>query len=267
MKKYLELIKTSIKIDIHYAKAFVMSLVIFPLFFLVNIALYTSIYKYGNIDTIQGYSLKQITWYYVAVYFVRIFNSDFTHYRISEKIMSGDLTNDLLRPITYFRLELMATIANRLVGVGFELIPAFVIFSLIDIPNFLSFFSLTKFFIVAIASLGLMFLLHYLIGLSAFYLKNNRFFLYIEYFACMFLGGAFVPLEFFPSWVRTILNFLPFKYVFYWPVQFFLNKEATQGLAPFLQIFAMQALWMIMLYISIKIFWKFAFRKFCAVGG
>ena len=74
-------------------------------------------------------------------------------------------------------------------------------------------------------------------------------------------------MEFYPDWLNRILDFLPFKYIIYWPIQFFLNKETIRPPEMMLRIVLLELLWIVVLYIIYKIMWKTVTKKFCSAGG
>jgi len=73
-----------------------------------------------------------------------------------------------------------------------------------------------------------------------------------------------LPLSFFPGWLVNFLNFLPFKYLYYFPVAIFLGQvslnEAVFGVA-------VSFAWLVVLYLSYKIIWFFGLRHYNVFGG
>jgi len=267
MIAFLEVIKLHLKIFFQYKWGFAITLLIQPFSVLINVALFSSIYKFNGTSSIKGYSLDQMIWYFTVINFIWAFIWNFTDGRIANKILTGDLSIDLLKPISLFRFELGNAIALRIVGVLMEFVPGVVLYSLIYYPQFLTVFSLMKFILVVMFSFTLFYLLNFLIGLLAFVIKNNSSLTTLKMLFISLAGGAFMPLEFFPAWVNRIIDFFPFKYMFYWPIQFFLNKAGAQELSDLLRVLSIQTAWILVMYISCKIFWNKAASKFCAVGG
>ena len=79
------------------------------------------------------------------------------------------------------------------------------------------------------------------------------------------LGGVYFPLEFLPDRLNAFLDLLPFKYVFYWPIQFFLNNNVNEMLM--LRIIVKQLIWSLILYVLSKFITRIMIKKYCAVGG
>jgi ABC-2 type transport system permease protein len=261
------IIQQFFKIAIQYKWGFMITVIIQPIAMVANIVLFNSIYAYNQTATIKGYSLEQMIWYFTAGTFVWALTWNFADASLSRKIITGELAIDLLRPISIFKLEFGQAVALRLVAFLVEFLLGFVIFIFIIFPHFMTVVSVLKFLSVVAFSFLLFFLVNFLIGLAAFYIKSISSLGGLKMFLLFLTGGAFIPLEFFPAWAMRIINLLPFQYIYYWPVQFFLNREFTQGLKPFMEVLGAQVLWAVGLFALCKIIWRFAVKKFCAAGG
>jgi ABC-2 type transport system permease protein len=243
------------------------TLFIQPIAMLANIVLFKSIYTYNQTTTIKGYNLEQMIWYFTAGALIWGLTWNHADENLSRKILSGDLTIDLLRPISIFKMEFGVAVGERIVAFMLEFLLGLVVFGLIIFPSFISGVSMLKFLAVVFLSFLIFFLLNFLIGLASFYTTRIGALGGLKMFLIFLMGGAFFPLEFFPQWALRIVKLLPFQYIYYWLVQFFLNQEFTKGLKPFLEVLGAEMLWTFGLFALCKIIWNFAVKKFCAVGG
>lgn len=266
MKAFLEIIKLELKEDIQYPLGFTISIIIQPVILLINISLYSSIYRFNNTALIKGYSLGQMVWYFTSMYIILSIVFNFTDSRISRRILSGELSMDLLRPISLFRYELGISLGLRITAFIVEVIPGIIVYTLIYFPSFMTPISILRFICVVVMAFMIMYMINFLTGLSAFILKSNSSITSIKYFVIYMLGGSFIPLDFFPPTVNRILRFLPFEYIFYWPAQFLLNTKLSWGTSTLIQIIAIQALWIALLYCLCRVCWNCAIKHFCAVG-
>ena len=80
----------------------------------------------------------------------------------------------------------------------------------------------------------------------------------------MLLSGRLVPLQLMPDWVQTLADFLPFKWTFGYPIESLVGDMSTQSL---LLGLAAQALWICIGLLMFNIVWRFAVKRFTAVGG
>ncbi len=262
----LEVIKIEFKEDLQYTFAFMMSIVVQPIIMLINIALFTSIFAYNETSQVVGYELGQLIWYMTAAHFIWVIVFNFADWRIADRILSGDLNMDLLRPYSLFKYELGIAIGLRITAVLTELIPGIIVYVLIYFPYFMTPLSLLQFIALLPGSFLIMYMLNFLTGLSAFKLQSNESISGIKSMLISVLGGSLIPLEFFPEGVRQVLAFLPFQYIFYWPIQFFLNTDTSNRPGAFLQALGLQGLWVLILFLISKFVWKRASRDFSAVG-
>lgn len=264
---FIEAVRLNMKVFFRYKWVYMMTIIIQPVLMLVNVGLFSSIYSHNGTQTVKGYSLEQMIWYYTAAGFVFVFIWNQTQLRISHRIISGDLTVDLLRPIPLFNFEMADALAGRIVGVLFEFIPAVFFYSLIFFPSFITPLSVLRFSISITFSFMLYYIMSFLIGLVTFVIKNNNTVGAIKDLVITALGGVFIPLEFFPDSLNRVIDWLPFKYTFYWPIQFFLNRGEASDFKIFIRVILIQAVWCLFLYILCRLFWKAAVKKFCAAGG
>ncbi|MFC5530309.1 ABC transporter permease [Cohnella yongneupensis] len=264
---FLKAIQTNVKLMLQYRNSFMISIIIHPFILMVNIFLYRSIFAHNGAEQIKGYTLTEMIWYTASTTFVWIFIWNFAERRISDYILTGDLSIHLLKPINIFWYELSAAVALRMTGILLEFIPDLIIYSLIYPPDFLTALSLLKFVSVSILSFCLFFLINYLIGMTAFVVKSNSGLNELVYISMNLLGGGLIPLDFYPQWLQRICDVLPFKYIFYYPIQLFLNKDSVSTLYDWGMIVLGQLGWITAGFLACHFLWKLAIRKFCAAGG
>lgn len=266
MKGFSEIIKLEFKGCMQYKFAFMITILTQPLMLFINMALFTSIFQFNGATEIVGYNLGQLIWYNTCTGFIWTIVFTYTDYEISHRIVTGELGIDLLRPMSLLDYHFARAIGFRLTALLTELLPGILIYSLIYFPYFMTPLSVLKFIGSVTLSFMIMYMVSFLTGLVAFVLKRNDSIIGIKAFLINMLGGCFIPLDFFPPGIQSILAFLPFEYIFYWPTQFLLNTKLSQGTDTFLRIIGVQALMIVILYAACKFFWKRAAKRFCAVG-
>ncbi len=267
MKVFNELIKLNFKVSFQYKWTMAISVFCQPILLIINIALFKSIYAYNDTTSIKGYGFEQMVWYYTAYYVILSFVWNGITNQISRKILTGQLASDLLKPISVFRAMLASAIGSRLVALLIEFFPGMVIYSLIVFPSFLTLKSFLSFLIIAFLGFVLNYMYSFLLGMSAMIIKNNMSINAIREVLQAIVGGGLIPLEFMPVWLNRIFDFLPFKYIIYWPIQFFLNRVEDDMLGTLIRVGGIQLIWIIAFYVAIKILWKRLIKKFCAAGG
>ena len=260
-------IKLNMKIMFQYRKSFLLSALIHPMELVVGAVIFTSVYAFGNLESIHGYSLAQIVWYIGGMQIVGTIIWNFAAGRLSDQILDGSLSIHLLKPTSGFKFELANAIALRAVGILFEFFPILIIQTVLFFPSFITTVSTLKFVLCVALSFFLFFLLNFFVGMTAFFMKNNSSIIAFKSICTAFVGGTIIPLEFFPDWLQRLSVVLPFRYLYYEPLQFFLNREAARGLGYFGHVLGMQLLWIALFFLSIKLLWPHVIKRYCAVGG
>ena len=80
----------------------------------------------------------------------------------------------------------------------------------------------------------------------------------------LLLSGRLVPLPLMPDWAESVANVLPFKWSFFFPIDALVGDLSTGELLGGL---AMQAFWIIALTGIALLVWRFAVRRYSAVGN
>jgi ABC-2 type transport system permease protein len=261
------LVRLGLKRIFRYPYGLLLSVIIDPLVLILNIFLFTAIYNYNRTGSILGYSLSQMIWYFAAATFIWYWINNFTDRNIARRIIQGDLAYDLLRPMSVFTWELGFAVALRLSGVLFEFIPSLCIYSIFFWPGFLTAAALLRFVVAAIIAFLLYFAIGFLVGLCAFYIQNTQALTAVKELVIAGLGGSFIPLDFFPDIVRNALNALPLPYLWYWPVQFFLNRPGADSWGDFLYREGIALAWFAVLLALAALLWRMAVRRYTDAGG
>jgi len=86
-----------------------------------------------------------------------------------------------------------------------------------------------------------------------------------SYFVMMlFLSGQVAPLALFPPWLQVAASILPFRWTLGFPVELLLGRltpaEALMGLG-------VQAAWVALAYVLMRIVWRAGIRLYSAVGA
>ena len=266
MKKFWEIVKINYKSMIQYKWTFAMSLFAQPFVMIVNYLVFHAIYSYSQGEQIKGYDMEQMVWFYTANLLVNSFVWNNAVGEISYKIRSGDLSNDLLRPMSFFTYGLSSMVASRMIAILMDFLPGMVIYSLILPPGFMTPASMLRFLILMIPTFFLSYLLSFLVGLCAMVIKNDTSLQAISGVLIAFAGGSLLPMEFYPGWLEALMDFLPYKYVYYYPIQIFLNKCGGNIWEMWGRILCVQVIWILGLYLLYRLAWGRAVKRYCAVG-
>jgi len=262
MSKFSGVVKTSIKDSLVYRFDMAITLITAPISILVFYSLWSAIYKYSGVDVIRGFTLIQLISYYVLTWVIGIFSYSDIEDAISHQVRSGGITKELLKPLNYLVSNFFITIGHRSFAMFIEIIPVFAIgFIFFNIRTSLTY--LPFFLLSAIFAFILTYLLSALVGMTAFWLVQNRGIVKIKRVLINFLSGAVIPLTFFPLWFQKLSYFLPFQYLTFIPINIWLGKYT---LIQTIQFLGLQLLWTAVFYMICFFVWKAAMKKVAAVG-
>ena len=212
-----------------------------------------------------NYSQGQMLTYILATAFVSAIVVSTKTADIAADINQGSLSNFLIKPMNYFLYWFSRDIGDKLMNIFFmtgELTLFFIIFNppfLIQTNPFLIFAFIISTFLAVMAHFYISFSLS-LIGFFNPEVWAPRFIFFV---ILMFFSGQVFPLDILPSTIFSVVKFLPFTYLVYFPVKIYLgNLEFAQICEGLTVAF----IWTIALYFSAKFFWQKGLKFYTAYG-
>ena len=214
--------------------------------------------------SVHGITTGEFAAYYIVWTLVRNMNIVFTPYGWEGRIREGELSAALLRPIHPLHDDLAAFAGWKPVVIVFWLPIAAVLWLVFDPvldPTLLEvgvfFFAIWGAYLIRtmfMATLGMITL--WTTRVSAIF----EIFIAIE----LLLSGRLVPLRLMPDWAEDVASVLPFKWSFFFPIDALVGDLSTGELLGGL---AMQAFWIVALTGLALLVWRFAVRRYSAVGN
>jgi ABC-2 type transport system permease protein len=174
---------------------------------------------------IAGYDESGMFLYYVAALLVgKLVQTTELEQGISQDIYEGGLTRYLLYPAPYGTVKYV----QQLGALGPALVQILLFGAwlpfLVGIPREVSISGVAMGIgAIAVANL-LQFLISFPIQLVAFWAENVWSLMVMHRFASALLGGMLAPLAFFPDNVRAVIEALPFRYLFAFPVETLMGR-------------------------------------------
>jgi len=214
--------------------------------------------------TVGGLTAGEFAAYYIVWTLVRTMNIVFTPYGWEWRIREGELSGQLLRPLHPIHYDLAWFAGGKVPWVLFYL-PIAVVLTLVFNPTF-------DVRPLEVAVFGVAVWGAYLIrtfnqtalGLICFWTTRVGALFQLYIVLELLLSGRLVPLTLFPEWVQTVAWFLPFRWTFYFPIQTLVgdltNAELLGGLA-------MQVFWTVVGIGVFSLVWRYAIRRYTAVGN
>lgn len=262
MKKYWIVFKKSLKSETIYRSATLAGAASALLSFLIQVFLWKALLGTG---IKQDTSFSDMLLYVVINSFLLELTRANVAGIIENAMIDGTISMELLRPMSYKYYMLANTFGKNIYGTLTRTVPVLLLSvflvsgaSLPDLPHGLLFaFS---------AFLGalLLFEVTYLAGLLAFWLQRCWFIRFYVNGLIRIFGGTMVPLWFYPEFLKTISYWLPFRYMTFEPINFFLGKTPIgEAWLPILAAL----LWLLGLNCLDQLMWRAAAKKLTVNGG
>ena len=214
---------------------------------------------------INGFTLGEMVTYISIAWISRSLYHSNIDYEIDQAVRSGEISNYLIRPVNFQMMMISHASGESLFRlIGFTLPITFVIFTLFPVSFPTSIFSGVIFLFSTIVAFIVLAQINFIVGLSAFYLKSVRGVIQAKYYLVQLLSGLLMPIAFFPTWMKEIIEFLPFSLIANIPLKLYLGKipESQWKMIVFEQVF-----WITVLSLISAFIWRRAVIKLTVQGG
>lgn len=219
---------------------------------------------YTDKDLIAGLSLDQVLAYTligrVAAGFL---TAPTAALRIGSRVRTGAIVHDMVKPVdlhTQLLWQGLGRAGFSFVATGLPLLLAMAALGVLEIP---SPGRLLLFLISLLMAYVTVFSTSFLSGVFTFYTKTAVGVDYV-YTVVSLLSGEFLPLEFFPAWLRTAADYLPFKSMHYIPMAIWSGIAGPGEVMPSL---ISQCLWTLGMVAVSKMAWSGALKSLTVQGG
>ncbi|WP_072947851.1 MULTISPECIES: ABC transporter permease [Ruminococcus] len=236
---------------------------------IISIVLYyymwLAVYDFDKKKVINGSTFSETFSYVVIAMGIYSFLQVWLEWRIQPDVISGNISVKLIKPIDYqFSLlsEALGASINNFIAIT---IPTLVLVLIISPSGIVLGRNIFFFVISMIFSYFLNFCIDFIIGLTAFYTESIWGISTTKEAIVLFLSGAVIPLYFFPEKIRTVIEMLPFRYIYNVPIQMLQNSYGSTS-QMFTAVF-MQLFWTIVLICISRIMYLCIVKKLMVNGG
>jgi ABC-2 type transport system permease protein len=171
-----------------------------------------------------------LTYYFLGILFGHLVRF-YVFNPIQEEIQKGTINMILLKPVNYILYWLGRNIGWKLSSSLPWLllsIPFYVFFR--DYLDLTPRANLLVYALALIFAAAISFLISFSIGMAAFWLTETNAIDNAFWLLFFLLGGRIVPIEFFPETIRGVVNLLPFRFMFAFPIEIYLGKVSGREL-------------------------------------
>jgi ABC-2 type transport system permease protein len=218
-------------------------------------------------EKLGGLTFAELTTYIAIGYIARSAYFTNTDSEIAARFHSGDVTIDLLRPLSFHGQWLAQAGGETLFRILFFAAPM----SLVLVPLFGvmppqgdGWWQFPLFFCFAFlinAELNIM------AGNASFWLEDVTGLMSLKRNAMMLLSGVLVPLHYFGDWLSAIFTLLPFALISYYPTMAYLGQLETNGHQTLSTALTLAVVWCLILRLINITLWRAAARRLEVQGG
>ncbi len=263
LRKYLMLTEQALQAAMAYRVTLFVSLLSGVVQVLVLYYIWTVVYL--KQQELYGFTLPDMVTYIFVSYVVKNLYSFYTETSISSKIRDGSVAMELIKPLNYQLARFFESLGPVAIeGILLGILVLIVGVGVFGITGPSSMTAGIAFSFSLVLSLLINFALSYLIGLLSFWTTNVFGIVNSKRFVMDFFSGGLVPLAFFPGWLKTIADTLPFQAIVHVPVSMYLGRITGRDIYYAL---GTQALWVVMLWGAGHWLWTTATKKITIHGG
>jgi ABC-2 type transport system permease protein len=265
------ILRTSLEERLVYRGDFALGTLMRFLPIITQIFLWYAIFdSIGDPDTVTvgGFGVRDIVAYYLLTMIARAFSSmPGLASGIARQIRDGEIKRFLIQPVDLIGFLLLSRIAHKLAYYVVALAP-FALVLFLCRSYFVAGWPPLHVLAAFIGSLVMGFLIGFFleaaIGMIGFWFLEVSSLLFVYMLFSFFLSGHMFPLTLLPDGVETLVNFLPFKYLAYFPAAIFLGKIPAQDLPAEL---AVEAAWLMFFIVVCRVAFTRGVKRYSGYGG
>ena len=263
MRLFWELTKLSFQRQLAYRSAHIAGLVTDLFFGLLRAAVLVALY--GAKEEVSGLSIQMVITFTGLSQATIGYLSMFGWTDIIRSIHSGEVTSDLLKPMSFFNYWLAQDLGRAIAGFLMRSLTIMLLYAIIFDISYpekpVQWLALT---VALILSWLISFAWRFLINLSAFWSPNTFGIARFAFGMSWVLSGFVMPLAFFPSWFQNIANATPFPSMVYTIIEIYLGVVTGNEIISLLLV---QAFWFILLVVIARIVLAAGIRRLVLLGG
>ncbi|WP_338448161.1 ABC-2 family transporter protein [Niallia oryzisoli] len=263
MSMYIEMIRVRFLMMLAYRTNYYSGILIYS----INIGAYYFLWSaiYGGKEEIQGLSILQMTTYVAIAWMARAFYFNNIDREIAAEIKDGKVAIEMIRPYSYLGMKTMQALGEGIFRLLFFSVPGLIIVALIFPISFSASPSTWLFFFVSLLfSFIVNTQINLLTGIMTFFLFNNAGLIRAKRVVIDLFSGLLLPISFYPGWAQDLMTYLPFQAISYVPSMIFTEGFAGQEITNALLL---QAVWVLILLIPIRLLWSLAKKHLIVQGG
>jgi len=229
---------------------------------LIVFLLYGYVYKINN-GIINGTDYKTILWSMFMYFAFMILNVRRIHKSIMDDVKSGNVEVFLNKPINYIFLSFYKNIGQGIYSfLVISILGSIALFILVGFPEVNLLIFIPTFIITLILGTILGLIMYAIIGILAFFIEDVRPIHWIVDKTVMVLGGSYLPVAFFPPFMKLLAFVSPFG-----AINFISSTVYSSWNNEFIIRILLQLLWILLFGLLLVFVYKKARSKAMINGG
>ncbi len=220
---------------------------------------------YSTVSVAAGVDERQMLVYSVMAIVLACVNNITIENMLRDKVRRGNVAVDYIKPVNVFLMYYSEDGGGVITSILQNVLPIIICASLFIVaPIPASFARLLLFIAAAIVSFVMQWLLSAIFGLLYFKVIDMGPMGNIKEYLIKILSGTFVPIWFFPQFLQNFMNYLPFVYLYQFPLSIYIGKATYSEIATG---FAVQFVWLIVFFVLFVIYRKRVEGNMMVQGG
>ena len=215
-----------------------------------------------------GYSFPDMVAYYLLTMLSRAFSSmPGLASNIARQIRDGEIKKFLVQPVDLLGYLFLSRVAHKVAYYTVATIPFAIVFYLCRdyfVGEWPDATRIACFIVSVLLGFVLGFFLEAALGLAGFWFLEVSSLLFVYMLLSFFLSGHMFPIDILPEPFQTIVQYMPLKYLAYFPAAIFLGKVPEEHLA-----FEMAMLvgWTLGFIVLSRILYARGLKRYSGYGG
>lgn len=229
----------------------------------VRVSLWMALFRANPV--VQNTTFHDMITYMTLTGLLFLFNMSGIGDRLAYRILHGSIATDLIRPYNLKLFFFAQTTGDNLAHFLLFVLPVYTgILALFGMQFPPTLLHVLVFIVAVVNGATISFLYYYILGMLPFWLESNWYISFVDHAMFTLFAGAFVPIWFYPEFLVRISYYLPFRYITYEAVTFYLGRT---GLPAMPGVLLRQWVWIGILLGLEAVLWKAGQKKLTVYGG
>ena len=265
MKKYLALIRASMLEALQLRVAAISNFIGNIIYIVIVYHLWYSIFFSSGEKIVNGMTFSDTIIYLVLTSALFYTIEAYLVWDTHRDIQSGKIISNLIKPIEYQSFQYFRCLGWVIFNFFSTFLPTFLIIYFLSGSKIVLSYNLLFFLISIVLSTVIHFFVDFFVGTICFYTQSVWGVNIMKEVVVMLFSGAVIPINFFPEPLKSITMYLPFQAIYNIPLQQLLHHNLTTRSR--MNYICVQLLWIIVLFVVSKSFWKKGQRIITVNGG